>query len=121
VHSKRLQIFGLSNQLLSPAQRAKAMRGFLRNLLPAFAEGRITLLVDRVFPFDELPAARDYVGTNAHLGKVVVRLPLTHSPNCSQLSQVPALANVEPVFRRFVPTWTSDQRCSRERYRIGAA
>lgn len=75
VHSKRLQIFGLSNQLLSPAQRAEAMRGFIRHLLPAFAEGRITPLVGRVFPFDELPAARDYVETNAHLGKVVVRLP----------------------------------------------
>jgi len=75
VHGKRLHIFGLSNQLLSPAQRAEAMRGFARDLLPAFAEGRITPLVDRVFSFDELPAAKTYVESNAHLGKVVVRMP----------------------------------------------
>jgi len=75
VHGTRLRIFGFSNQLLSSAQRAEAVRGFIRNLLPAFAEGRITPLVDRVFPFDELPSAKDYVETNAHVGKVVVRLP----------------------------------------------
>ena len=49
VHGKRLQIFGHSNQLLSPAERAEAMRGFIRTLIPAFADGRITPLVDRCF------------------------------------------------------------------------
>jgi len=28
-----------------------------------------------VFPFDELPAAKAYVETNAQLGKVVVKMP----------------------------------------------
>ena len=74
VHGKRLQIFGVSNALLPPAQRAEAMRGFARDLLPGFAEGRITPVVDRVFSFDELPAAKAYVETNAQLGKVVVRV-----------------------------------------------
>lgn len=74
VHGKRLQIFGVSNALLPAAQRAEAMRGFARELLPGFAEGRITPLVDKVFPFDELPAAKAYVESNAQLGKVVVRL-----------------------------------------------
>ncbi len=74
VHGKRLHIFGLSNQLLSPAQRAEAMRGFTRDLLPGFAEGRITPLVDRVFSFNELPGAKAYVESNAQLGKVVVRM-----------------------------------------------
>lgn len=74
VHGKRLQIFGVSNALLPPAQRAEAMRGFARDLLPGFAEGRITPVVDKVFPFDELPAAKAYVESNAQLGKVVVRV-----------------------------------------------
>jgi NADPH:quinone reductase-like Zn-dependent oxidoreductase len=75
VHGRRLQIFGVSNALMSAPQRAEAMRGFARDLLPGFAEGRITPLVDKVFPFDQLPAAKAYVESNAQLGKVVVRMP----------------------------------------------
>jgi len=75
VHGKRLQIFGVSNSLMSPAERAEAMRGFVRDLLPGFAEGKITPIVDKVFPFEELPAAKAYVETDAQLGKVVVSMP----------------------------------------------
>lgn len=74
VHGKRLQIFGVSNALMSAPQRAEAMRAFARDLLPGFAEGRITPLIDRVFPFSELPAAKAYVETNAQIGKVVVKV-----------------------------------------------
>ena len=74
VHGKRLQIFGVSNALLPPAQRAEAMRGFVRDVLPGFADGRIVPVIDKVFPFGELLAAKAYVESNAQLGKVVVKL-----------------------------------------------
>jgi NADPH:quinone reductase-like Zn-dependent oxidoreductase len=74
VHGKRLQIFGVSNALLPPAQRAEAMRGFVRDVLPGFADGRIVPVIDKVFTFDELPAAKAYVETDAQLGKVVVKM-----------------------------------------------
>ncbi len=75
VHGKRLHIFGVSNAYMTAAERAEAMRGFVRDLLPGFAQGRITPIVDRVFPFHELPAAKAYVESNAQLGKVVVTIP----------------------------------------------
>jgi len=31
-------------------------------------------VIDRVFPFDELPAAKDYMESNAQMGKIVVRI-----------------------------------------------
>ena len=74
VHAKRLQIFGVSNARMSPADRAEAMRGFARDMLPMFADGRIVPLVDKVFAFDELPAAKRYVEGNEQVGKVVVRV-----------------------------------------------
>lgn len=74
VHGKRLQIFGVSNALLPPAQRAEAMRGFVRDVLPGFADGRIVPVIDKVFSFNELPAAKAYVETDAQLGKVVVKM-----------------------------------------------
>jgi NADPH:quinone reductase len=75
VHGRRLQIFGVSNAHMSAADRAEAMRGFIRDLLPGFAEGKITPIVDKVFPFHELPAAKAYVESNAQMGKVVVKMP----------------------------------------------
>jgi NADPH:quinone reductase-like Zn-dependent oxidoreductase len=74
VHGKRLQIFGVSNALMSAPQRAEAMRGFARDVLPGYADGRITPVVDKVFAFDELPDAKAYVESNAQLGKVVVKM-----------------------------------------------
>lgn len=75
LHAKRLVLFGVSNKLRSPDQRAESARGFIADILPAIADGRIRPLVDRVYPFDELPAAKAYMESNAHLGKIVVRMP----------------------------------------------
>ena len=74
VHGKRLQIFGVSNAMMTAPQRAEAMRGFARDLLPGYAEGRIVPVIDKVFPMAELPAAKAYVESNAQLGKVVVKV-----------------------------------------------
>ena len=73
VHGKRLQIFGISNTHLTAAERAEATRGFVRDVMPAVADGRITPLIDRVFPFGELPAAKAFAESNTQVGKVVVR------------------------------------------------
>ena len=74
VHGKRLQIFGVSNALMTAPQRADAMRNFARDLLPGYADGRIVPVIDKVFPLAELPAAKAYVESNAQLGKVVVKV-----------------------------------------------
>lgn len=73
-HGKRLEIFGISNAPLTPAMRAEATRGFNRDVMPAIIDGRIVPVIDRVFPFDQLPAAKAYVESDAQLGKVIVRM-----------------------------------------------
>jgi NADPH:quinone reductase-like Zn-dependent oxidoreductase len=74
VHGKRLQIFGVSNAMMTAPQRAEAMKGFARDILPGYAEGKIVPVIDKVFPLSELPAAKAYVESNAQLGKVVVKV-----------------------------------------------
>jgi len=74
LHSKRLRLFGVSNKLRTATQRAEGVRGFTRDLLPAFADGRIRPVIDRVFPFADLPRAKAYMESDAHLGKIVVRM-----------------------------------------------
>ena len=75
LHGKRLHVMGISNAPLAPAQRAEAMRGFMDLIYPAFVDGKIKPVIDRVFSFDELPDAKRYVETDQLLGKVIIRLP----------------------------------------------
>jgi NADPH:quinone reductase-like Zn-dependent oxidoreductase len=74
LHTKRLHLFGVSNKLRDAAQRAETVRGFVADVLPAIADGRIRPVIDRVFPFAELPAAVALMESGAHLGKIVVRV-----------------------------------------------
>jgi NADPH2:quinone reductase len=75
LHMKRLTLFGVSNKLRNAGQRASGVPRFTRDLLPAIADGRIQPLVDRVFPFDELPAAKAHMESNRHVGKIVLAIP----------------------------------------------
>ena len=74
LHGKRLTLFGVSNKLRNAGQRAVTVRGMVADILPAIADGRIKPVIDRVYAFDELPAAKEYMESNAHLGKIVVRM-----------------------------------------------
>jgi NADPH:quinone reductase-like Zn-dependent oxidoreductase len=75
LHTKRLRLFGVSNKLRPAASRAETVRGFVRDFLPYFAAERIAPVIDKVFSFDEVPAARTHFESDALLGKVVVRMP----------------------------------------------
>lgn len=74
LHAKRLKLFGVSNKHRNAESRAGTVRGFTADFLPYFASGRLKPLVDRVYRFDEVPQAKAYVESDAHLGKVVIRM-----------------------------------------------
>ncbi len=74
VHVKRLRIFGVSNKQRSADQRAGTVKGFVADFVPLFANGKIKPLVDRVFDFDALQEAKTYMESDAHVGKIVVRI-----------------------------------------------
>jgi NADPH:quinone reductase-like Zn-dependent oxidoreductase len=75
LHAKRLTLFGVSNKLRSAGQRAESARGFVADILPAIADGRIRPIIDSVYGFDELPKAKAHMESNAHLGKIVLGMP----------------------------------------------
>jgi NADPH:quinone reductase-like Zn-dependent oxidoreductase len=74
LHSKRLTVFGVSNRLRTAAQRADTVRGFVTDVLPYFEDGRLRPLVDKVFGFDDLPAAIRFMESDTQVGKIVVRV-----------------------------------------------
>lgn len=74
LHANRFAVFGVSNSRLGPEGRAEAVRNFVRDVLPGIADGRVTPLIDRVYPFDELPQAKAHMESNGQVGKIVVRV-----------------------------------------------
>lgn len=74
LHARRLTLFGVSNKLRTPEQRAAAVPAFVRDLMPAIAEGRIRPVIDRTFAFGELQAAKAHMEADRHVGKIVLRI-----------------------------------------------
>ena len=74
LHRNRLTVFGVSNRFRVAAQRAETVRGFVRDVLPYFEDGRIRPLVDKTFGFDELAAAITFMESDAQVGKLVLRV-----------------------------------------------
>jgi NADPH:quinone reductase-like Zn-dependent oxidoreductase len=72
LHAKRLTLFGVSNKLRTAEQRASGVPAFVRDLMPAFAEGAIRPLIDSTYPLDRLPEAVERMEANRHVGKIVV-------------------------------------------------
>lgn len=72
LHAKRLAVFGVSNKLRTPVQRAEQVAGFRADWLPLFAAGNVRPLVDRVLPFEALPQAKAAMEAGEHVGKVVL-------------------------------------------------
>ena len=72
LHAKRLRLFGVSNKLRNPQQRAEPVPGFKADWLPWFASGRMRPLVDRVFAFEDLTEARACMEAGRHIGKIVL-------------------------------------------------
>lgn len=74
LHAHRLEVFGVSNSRLSLEDKAQCVRGFVRDVLPGIADGRIVPAIDRVFPLERIADAKAYMESNAQVGKIVVRV-----------------------------------------------
>jgi NADPH:quinone reductase-like Zn-dependent oxidoreductase len=74
LHAKRLVLFGVSQKMTSPAQKAEGTQRFEREVVPLVASGKLRPVVDHVFGFEAFPAARSQMEANAHLGKLVVAM-----------------------------------------------
>jgi NADPH:quinone reductase len=72
LHAKRLRVFGVSNKLRTPQQRAEQVSAFKHDWLPLFQSGRLRPLVDRVVPFDQLDEAKASMEAGEHVGKIVL-------------------------------------------------
>jgi len=75
LHARRLTLFGVSNKLRSKAQRAAAVPGFVADVMPHVAAGRLLPQIDQVFDFAQLREAKARMEAGGHVGKIVLRPP----------------------------------------------
>lgn len=74
LHEKRLKLYGVSNKLRTAEQRKATVDGMKRDFMPFFASGTLKPLIHKVYAFDDLPKAKDYMESNAAVGKIVIRM-----------------------------------------------
>jgi NADPH2:quinone reductase len=70
---KRLTIIGTVLRARSLEEKAEATREFTLSVVPLLADGRVRPNVDRVFDFQDVRAAHEYLESNESFGKVVLR------------------------------------------------
>jgi len=75
VHARRLTVFGVSNKLRTKAQRAAAVPGFVRDVLPHIVAGRVRPQIDQVMDLARLPEAKARMEAGTHTGKIVLKMP----------------------------------------------
>ncbi len=74
LHANCHVVFGISNGRRSPTQHEETVVGFKRDVLPLMQSGALKPFIDQVFPFADLPAAKQHMESNNQVGKIVVRM-----------------------------------------------
>lgn len=69
---KRLTLRGTVLRSRTDAEKAAATAAFVRDLVPALAEGRLRATVDRILPLREAGRAHEIVAADENTGKVVL-------------------------------------------------
>ena len=72
IMSKRLRIIGTVLRARSAHEKAAATDGFVRDVVPLLADGRIAPVVDAVIPLDRTADAYDLVASDTTFGKVII-------------------------------------------------
>jgi len=72
--ARRIDYVGVTFRTRSIAEIRDIFQKMRDDIWPAAAEGRLALPIDGVFAFDDIGKAFAHMETNAHFGKIVVRL-----------------------------------------------
>jgi len=70
---KRLRVHGTVLRARSLEEKATLTQKFVDRILPLFQNERLSPIVDRVFPLEEVSEAHRYMETNANFGKIVLQ------------------------------------------------
>ena len=69
---KRASVVGTTLRARSLTEKVAVSRAFEERVVPAFEDGRLTVVVDRRFALDEVAAAHAHMATNTSVGKILL-------------------------------------------------
>lgn len=69
---KRQTLRGIVMRSRPLPEKTAIVRGFVRDVLPWFAEGRLSPVVDSTFPLADVARAHEYMEQNKNFGKIVL-------------------------------------------------
>lgn len=72
--TKRLQITGTVLRSRSTDEKADATKNFIADVLPLLESGKVKPNIDKIFSFEEIRKAHEYVESDESFGKVVIEL-----------------------------------------------
>lgn len=70
----RLQIIGTALRSQTPEKKVELTKGFTQFALDRFADGRLKPVIDRVYDWDKVAEAHEYMESNANIGKIILRV-----------------------------------------------
>lgn len=70
--AKRAKIIGTVLRSRSAKEKAEATNAFIKEVLPLLAEGKVKPNLDKVFKFEDVREAHEYLESNESFGKVVL-------------------------------------------------
>ena len=70
--SKRLKVIGTVLRARPTEEKAEATRRFIEEVVPLFESGEIKPNIDKIFSFEEIEKAHEYIESNESFGKVVL-------------------------------------------------
>ena len=73
---RRIVYVGVTFRTRSRTEVREIVRRVHQDLWKPLQAGVLHMPIDRVYPFEELADALEYMGTNQHFGKIVVKMPL---------------------------------------------
>ena len=71
---RRLTYIGTTGRTRSPDEHAEVIRRAREDLWDAVRAGKFTMPIDRVFNFSDAAAALDHAASNAHLGRIMLKV-----------------------------------------------
>ncbi len=72
--AKRAKIIGTVLRSRSFEEKSAVTETFSQNVVPLFAKGTIKPNTDRIFPFDQISKAHEYLESNKSFGKVILEM-----------------------------------------------
>lgn len=72
--ARRISYIGVTFRTRSLEEIREIFNQVRKDIWPAVESGELKLPIDRVFPFDEIAQAVDYMSNNKHFGKIVLKI-----------------------------------------------